>query len=93
MPKKYPELTLSEVEAILECWQFEKGRGAGSHRQWRKTHKGRKYIVTVDEGYGTFDEDIIASMIRQSGLTRDQFYAGSKSAARRAGVYPLKHAR
>ncbi|MBI3979292.1 MAG: hypothetical protein HY331_14005 [Chloroflexi bacterium] len=49
--------------------------------------------MTVDEAIDEFDDELIARMIQQSGLTRDQFYSGCKSAARKAGVKPLKHAR
>jgi hypothetical protein len=50
---------------------------------------GRPFLVTVDVAKAPFDEDLIAKMIRQSGLTRDEFYRGCKSAARKVNLQPL----
>ena len=94
MPRKYPPLSLAELEVILTCWGFEKQKGHGtSHRRWNKVYRGRTFSVSVDEAIDEFDDYLIRMMIYQSGLKPDQFYAGSKSAARKANVTPLTHAR
>jgi hypothetical protein len=43
---------------------------------------GRKRLVTIDL-HGDYGVDIIRSMIRQSGLTREQFYCSAEKTARR----------
>ncbi len=55
----------------------------GSHAQYEREVSGRKYKVTVDEGEREFDDFLLRSMVHQSGLTRDQFYCGSKTAAKK----------
>jgi len=94
VPKQWPPLTYQEVVAILECWGFEQKRQVGSHEQWCKEYKGRPYFVTVDNHHSVYnDPDLIQSMVRQSGLTRQQFYAGCRSSANKINVAPLKYAR
>jgi len=95
VPSKYPSLTLTEVRSILICWEFveRRRRSGSSHVQWEKKHKGITFVVTLDDAISEFDDFLLKVMIEQSGLKRDQFDAGSRSAARKIGVDPLLHAR
>lgn len=83
MPKKYPPLTPSEVIDILKAWDFEFKTQEGSHAQYEGTTKGTKRKVTVDKGEKEFGIDLIKNMIRQSGLSRDQFYCSTKRTAKK----------
>jgi predicted RNA binding protein YcfA (HicA-like mRNA interferase family) len=94
VPRRYPPLTLAEVKAILTCWGFvAQSRKRGSHCQWERRESERVFAVTVDEGINEFDDFLIKTMIQQSGLTRDQFYSGCKSAAKKANLKPHRNAR
>jgi len=79
MGKKYYPLDRSQVEAVLKHIGFVvKRQKSSSHAQWEGTVKGKRRIVTVDhlsskkEKYGSF---LLGSMIRQSGLSKKEFYA------------------
>jgi predicted RNA binding protein YcfA (HicA-like mRNA interferase family) len=86
--RRFPPLTPDEVEAILRARGFEKKRQEGSYAQWERAADGRRLrsIVTVDVSRAECREDLMKSMIRQSNLTRDQFYSATKRTARKANV-------
>lgn len=86
MPRKYPSLTPSEVRAILQARTFVKKGQRGSHEQWAGVWAGNPRVVTVDGHYPEFDDDLIKSMIRQSGMTREQFYGATDRTARKIGL-------
>jgi len=73
--KKYPILKASEVRNILVAKGFIKKSQTGSHEQWERDAGANRprAVVTVDDNESPFDEYITKSMIRQSGLTRDEF--------------------
>jgi len=83
-----PPLTPAEVVAILKSWDFIKKGQEGSHAQWERTADGKRprSVVTVDMHYKDFDADLMRNMIRQSNLTRDEFYGATKRTARKASV-------
>ena len=86
--RKYPPLTPAEVVAILTKLRFKKVREEGSHAHFEHPADGNhpRSVVTVDMGYGEFDDALIKSMIRQSNRTREEFYGATKRSARRAAV-------
>ena len=87
--RKYPPLTPAEVKAILTRWSFAEKNREGSHAQFERLadHRDRqRRVVTVDLAEREFDEFLIKSMIRQSGLTREEFYGATKKTAKRASV-------
>ena len=86
--RRFPPLTPDEVEAILRACGFEKKRQEGSHAQWERAADGRRLrsIVTVDVPRAEVREDLMKSMIRQSNLTREEFYSATKRTARKASV-------
>lgn len=83
MPKKYPPLTPDEVIQILKVRKFILGSTRGDHQQWEGFIYDRRRKVTVDTGEKDFDDEIMKSMINQSGLSRDEFYCSTDRTARR----------
>lgn len=78
MSGKYPPLTPSDVEDILVQAGFFFKRNVGSHNQWEGYIDGRRQLITVDQlsrRSETFGKQLIALMIRQSGMTKDKFYS------------------
>jgi predicted RNA binding protein YcfA (HicA-like mRNA interferase family) len=80
--KQYPRLSVREVQDILKARGFALLRTSGSHEQWGTIIKGENRLVTVDL-HGDFGQDLIKSMIRQSGLTREEFYCSTEKTAKR----------
>ena len=77
MPK-YPPLNYRKVVKILRKLGFlPRGNKAGSHQTWTKTVDKLSFAVTVAD-HGTQNKDVpdgtLKSMIRQSGLTKADFY-------------------
>jgi predicted RNA binding protein YcfA (HicA-like mRNA interferase family) len=68
MPK-YRKLSSKDVEKILIKHVSQKG----SHRQFKGVVKGRKRRVTVLADRKSFHPKTLKSMIRQSGLTEEEF--------------------
>jgi len=78
MSGQYPPLTPVEVEAILKRAGFSFDRSSGSHHQWKGFIKGRWRLVTVDQlsrRSETYGPKLLREMIRQSGMTRKEFYS------------------
>jgi len=90
MPKKYPPLSTSEVVAILNALGFWYSHSTGGHDFYKATHSGRNWKVTVDPKESPFNDFLLKSMISQAGVSRDQFYAATKSTARKVGLKPAK---
>ena len=83
LPRKYPTLSLQEVRAILKARTFVLANTAGSHEQWAGEWDGKPRIVTVDSHHQDFSVGILQSMIRQSGMTREQFYGSTPRTAKK----------
>lgn len=83
MPKKYPSLTPQEVIDILKARGLSKKTQSGSHAQFEGMLKSQIRKVTVDMAEKDFGKDLIKSMIRQSGLSRDEFYCSTKKTAKK----------
>ena len=87
MPRRYPPLSPSEVRTILRALGFELAHTTGSHEQWDHADLGgRPRRVTVDVAIGQFSPALVQSMIRQSGVTREEFYGATERSARKIGV-------
>ena len=86
--RAYPPLTPSEVIAILTALGFTKRGQEGSHAQYVRLadEKRRASLVSVDTHYREFSDDLMHSMVRQSGFDRKEFYGATKHTARRASV-------
>jgi len=68
-------VTFRQFIAVLEANGFTVVRQKGSHRQYEGFHSGRRWLVTVAPH--SLSDDILpntlASMIRQSGLSKRVF--------------------
>jgi predicted RNA binding protein YcfA (HicA-like mRNA interferase family) len=78
--RKYPCLTPSEVISVLEAIDFKLKRTTGSHSHYEceQGKDGKRHVVTVDTSVDEFREDLMKSMIRQSGRSREEFYGATK---------------
>ena len=89
MPKKYPPLTPSEVVDILRANGFRKDR-RGNHDVYVGEIRGLMRSVPVKMNVTAFDNFLIQSMIRQSGLTREEFYGSTRQTGLKIGLKPSK---
>jgi len=83
--RKYPPLSPSEVINILHALGFELKRQRGSHQHYEglaEDAKTRK-IVTVDSSVDEFWEDLMKSMVRQSGWSRERFYRATRKTSKK----------
>ncbi|MCK4818412.1 type II toxin-antitoxin system HicA family toxin [bacterium] len=55
-------------------------RQRGSHRHYRNTKGG---LVTVPMNVDLLDEDLMRSIIKQSGASRKEFYRATKASAKK----------
>jgi predicted RNA binding protein YcfA (HicA-like mRNA interferase family) len=85
LPKKYPPLKPQEVIDILTTRGFVLNNQEGSHRQYVGFFNGKRCKVTVDMSMTDYSDDLTKSMIRQSGMNRDEFYCSTKGTARKIG--------
>ena len=84
--RKYPPLTPREVVSILLALGFGLKRQDGSHAQYERpagTANKERRLVTVDMSVSEFWEDLVKSMIRQSGFSREEFYGATKATAKK----------
>lgn len=79
MGRVFPPLDRIQVEAVLHRAGFAlKSHKPTSHAKWEGYVRNRRRVVTVDylssrkEKYSPY---LLRSMIEQSGLTKDEFYA------------------
>ncbi len=71
---KYRKLSSKDVEKILTKYGFKLVSQKGSHRQFKGVVKGQKRRVTVLADRKRFHPKTLKSMIRQSGLTEEEFF-------------------
>jgi predicted RNA binding protein YcfA (HicA-like mRNA interferase family) len=90
MPRKYPPLTEREVVANLKALGFGYSHSEGGHDFYKGCHAGRNWKVTVDPKESPFDEFLLKSMMKQAGVSREQFYAATDATAKKIGVEPSK---
>lgn len=78
MSGQHPPLNPAQVEAILGKAGFTLKRIESSHFYWEGNIKGRRRMVPVDHLGGqrseTFSQSLLNRMIRESGLTKKEFY-------------------
>lgn len=73
MHPKLRSISSREVERILRRNGFKLERSRGSHRQYIGFVNGQKRRVTVIADQESFTVRTLSSMIRQSGLTEDEW--------------------
>lgn len=78
MGKKLPLLKPKEVEANLISLGFKFKHQVGSHKQYERLADGKRprAVVTVDVSKGQFGLPLMKFMIRQSGVSKEEFCTG-----------------
>jgi predicted RNA binding protein YcfA (HicA-like mRNA interferase family) len=78
MGNKLPLLKPREVKANLAALGFRWKRTDGSHETWERPADANhiRAVVTVDVGKNQFDKKLMASMIRQSTFSKEEFCTG-----------------
>jgi len=72
--KKRP-LKYKEVVSALKRMGFVEGKKKStSHVQWRKTINGIRLRVTISAHLSPFSPDLISSIAKQSGVSKNTFY-------------------
>ena len=89
-PRNYPPLSPREVIRILTARGFYLTNTRGSHSHYICTRNGKRYKVTVDAGIKQFGPDLIKSMIRQSGMSKKEFFCSTKKTAKKIGERVVK---
>ncbi len=84
--RKYPPLTPREITDILISRGFSLSHSKGDHNFYVHTVKGQKCIAQVDMGNPSYKDVWLKLVIRESGMTREQFYCSTKSAAKKIGL-------
>lgn len=70
----FRKLSSKDVEKILRMNGFEVVSQRGSHRQLKGVVNGTKRRVTVPADRKNFHPKTLKSIIRQSGLTEEDFF-------------------
>lgn len=82
--KKFPVLENGEVERILMARGFVYSPGnKGDHNFYTHIVGGKKRIVQIDTGCPEYDHKLIKMVLKESGLTREEFYRSTKIAAKK----------
>jgi predicted RNA binding protein YcfA (HicA-like mRNA interferase family) len=71
----HPPLDCKQVKRILTNLGFAFRSQSGSHEQWVRDDENGFYKVTVDCPKAPFDQFLVASMARQAGVSKKQFYS------------------
>lgn len=66
-------LSSKDIKRVLERHGFVLSRQRGSHQQFVGLVQGKKHRVTVVANQKSFAPGTLRSMIRQSGLSEDEF--------------------
>lgn len=85
MGRKYPPLTPREIEGILFARGFYLLKSKGDHNFYRCDVKGIKKIVQIDMGTPLVENKWLKLTIKQSGLTREEFYCSTRTTAKKIG--------
>lgn len=64
----------ADAERALRTLGFILEYARGSHQQWRQVRNGKLYKVTLAPHRGQVHADDVRSMIKQAGVTREQWY-------------------
>jgi hypothetical protein len=76
MSGHHPPLTCDQFKTVLSRLGFVKRpqRSGTTHEDWVKTEGGKFYKVTVDCPKAPFSQELISSMARQAGVTKQTIY-------------------
>lgn len=84
--RKYPPLKPKQIENILYARGFILHKKKGDHRYYVREVRGKKRIPQIDWGIDMYNSNWIKTIIKQSGMTREQFYCSTKKTARKIGL-------
>lgn len=84
--RKYPPLKPKEIEDILYARGFEYKKSEGDHKFYVREVHGKKKIVQIDWKIDVYNPRWIKVILKQSGLTREQFYCSTKTTAKKIGL-------
>ena len=84
--RKYPPLTPKEIEAILIARGFNLHHKNGDHKYYTRIVKGKKRVAQIDMGNSIYTDQFIKLILRQCGMTREEFYCSIKSTSRKIGM-------
>jgi predicted RNA binding protein YcfA (HicA-like mRNA interferase family) len=71
---KLPVLSAREIVKILKKHGFEKAGQRGSHMRFKK-HDGKRIRTVFVPNYPEIHRMVLLSIIRQSGMTREDFFS------------------
>jgi predicted RNA binding protein YcfA (HicA-like mRNA interferase family) len=84
--RRYPPLKLNQIIQILTARGYSLHKKKGDHRYYIKTDNGRKRIAQVDMGCREYNENLIPMLLKETGLTREEFYGSTKKTAKMINV-------
>lgn len=84
--RRYPPIKQSEMVAIFLGLGFRPIR-VGKHPCYERDADAihARKVVPIDD-YDEFEENLIKSLIAQSGFSREEFYGASKATARKINI-------
>jgi predicted RNA binding protein YcfA (HicA-like mRNA interferase family) len=84
--RKYPPLTPGEIKEILVARGFNFHHSKGDHNYYVHDVRGRKHIAQVDSKCPIYDDTLIKMVLKETGLTREQFYCSTNSTAKKINL-------
>lgn len=86
MPGKYPPLKCREIIHILKARDFVLDRKDKGHHYYAGYTKGKPRVVQVDMKFEVYEGHWLTVVIDQSGLSREEFYASTRTTAKKINV-------
>jgi|SRR5690242_9960233 len=87
-PRKYPPLKPREIVEILKRRGFveiQHQRGGTDHKFFTRVLNGKQHLPQVDMGVDEVSEYWLKLTIQESGLSIEDFYCSTKTAAGKIG--------
>jgi predicted RNA binding protein YcfA (HicA-like mRNA interferase family) len=88
-----PPLHRDEIIAILQAagFAFKPTKGRSPHDKYEGRIRGQVRIVLISRSYDEVSGWVLASIIKQSGMTKKEFYGLTPVASKKLGCPFLKH--
>lgn len=81
--KKFPPLEPREIKQILLARGFVLDRTEGDHEYYVRVVRGKDRVVQIDTGCPLISDYWLKLTIKQSGLTREEFYCSTRGTAKK----------
>jgi predicted RNA binding protein YcfA (HicA-like mRNA interferase family) len=81
--RRYPPLTPKEIIAILIARGFTFHHSEGDHEYYYCEVRGEKRVMQVDTGNPLYTNYWLKQTIKETGMTRRQFYCSTKRTAKK----------